>query len=249
MPLTAFEAPCWRLVTSDGTNYDAGSDGVPHFDTEADARQEAKERADGALGIQIPGLTPRSYPTPCVTVKCDGCGSEPESDDFSHLHYPSAEDASTKLDDFTIIAGQVWCGDCRRAPHVFVADPRGGPDCGRCAWPADEHETDDEPGSKEAGAYTVHTPAQENALIRMLRDIRDGHLRAYVANGYDPMLGQQVPNAELRILCDRTLAGSAPDKWWVTMLSRGWVAVHMTGGSAYLRCEQPGSDALAKADW
>lgn len=143
MPLTTLKQPCWHLTTPEGSDYDCGADGSPHFATEADAQQEAVDRASGALGIHLPGLAPKPYPAPCVTVKCDGCGGEPESDDFTHLHFPDADYAHTNLDDFTILRGQAWCDNCRRAPHAFVADPAGGSDCERCAWPADEHEDEE----------------------------------------------------------------------------------------------------------
>lgn len=98
------------------------------------------------------------------------------------------------------------------------------------------------------------TASQEAALLRTLRDIRDGHIILRVdANRYDPMTGELLPRDEIvSISPDRGPAAGVPDAfgdWWTLMMHRGWLALHWSGGRAYLRVETPGFEALEAGGW
>jgi len=128
MPITTLAAPCWRLV--DGTGREWPDDpGPTHHHDAADALTYY----DGPEG-----LTLAAYDRPCVVVTCDGCGDEPEDDEFAHIHFPDEETASGALDvyEYRNVGGQVWCANCRLKPHAHV----GGTHCARCDGLEDDHE-------------------------------------------------------------------------------------------------------------
>lgn len=96
---------CWRLVFPDGKEFDGG-DGVRHFTNERDARDDAEDRDGKAL--------PQSFATPCLTLTCDGCELDLESDMYT-MHLRSVEDAHNvaRECDWTVTKyGRAYCYDC-----------------------------------------------------------------------------------------------------------------------------------------
>jgi hypothetical protein len=81
------------------------------------------------------------------------------------------------------------------------------------------------------------TAGQEQALLRALRDVLDGHigLRATV-EVFDPMT--DVQHSEVRVLavaCDRVPNGvpNADGAWWEPLIERGWLELVVSGMSHY----------------
>lgn len=92
MPLKTLDAPCWRLTTANGADHNDPDPGPAHFDTEADAAK----RADYSLIDDHDDqgrLTPKQWDQPCVLIVCDGCGADPEDDEYAHIHFPDEETA------------------------------------------------------------------------------------------------------------------------------------------------------------
>ena len=65
MPVSQLAAPCWVLGTDDDSEFD------PHFTSEANARQYAKDNEPEALA------TIKPLDEPCWTAVCDGPGGDP----------------------------------------------------------------------------------------------------------------------------------------------------------------------------
>lgn len=97
---------------------------------------------------------------------------------------------------------------------------------------------------------TDYTEAHESALLRALRDVNDGHLTLWVDPAqYDMTHGQLVPDGELRIIPDRTLPAGIPDpagRWWLPLLRRGWVDIHIAAGRPFLRSTTAGLERLTE---
>jgi hypothetical protein len=74
---------CWVLSDPHGRDYDNG-DGVPHYDTEAEAR-EAISRTSGD-----DPLTPRPLAAPCWTIS-SACGYTLDEDESTWHHDSAAE--------------------------------------------------------------------------------------------------------------------------------------------------------------
>lgn len=107
MAITIKSGRCWRIVLSDGTDYN--DDGVPHYDTEADAKE-------AITGEGLPAeATAQQFPKPCVTVTCDECGTDSgAADRFSELHFPSLTEAQNVAaqSDWKLTPKGDFCWDC-----------------------------------------------------------------------------------------------------------------------------------------
>ena len=112
MSYSTEEGPCWRLVSSTGEDFDSG-EGVKHFQSKADAQSEAQDTT----------LTVQRYPTPCVTITCDECEADLESDAFV-FHFeggiPQAQEIARKSDWTVKPDGRLYCWDCP-APEIEYA--------------------------------------------------------------------------------------------------------------------------------
>lgn len=132
MPITTSPEPCWRLVDAAGKDYPLDP-GPSHYDSKTEA-----ESAGDSYWSDLP-LTARPFDQPCVAVTCDGCGADPEDDEFAHIHFPDVATARSALDwyDYVEAGGKVWCDDCKTSPHEHV-----GPDafCGRCGGFDSDHD-------------------------------------------------------------------------------------------------------------
>lgn len=144
--ITTLPQPCWELRCPDGSVFDGGNDGAPHFDTEDDAAQEADERASAWPEVYTVGeLTPRRLAAPCYTVACNECKRSTESDSFLLMHYPGVAEAVAEAREFDFFVdgqGNAWCDDCKvLTPHDHVADPDGGEGCVRCGVDVQDHDS------------------------------------------------------------------------------------------------------------
>lgn len=131
MPITTLASVCWRLVDAGGNGY-PDDPGPSHHDTAEEATKH---------GLPEDGLTAAPFDRPCVVVTCDGCGAEPDDDEFSHVHFPSEKDAADILSvyDFASVGTSAWCEDCTHLPHEPIVGPHGGV-CDRCGEFDDAHE-------------------------------------------------------------------------------------------------------------
>ncbi|MER7280514.1 hypothetical protein ABT369_39355 [Dactylosporangium sp. NPDC000244] len=143
--ITTLPHRCWELRWPDGSVFDGGNDGAPHFTTEADAAAEASDRAETWPDMYPPGaLTSAQVDTPCFTAACNECGRTTDSDSFNVMHYARFEDAAFEAREFDFhidVQGNAWCDDCKVIkPHGFTPDPDVPGMCGRCRVDADEHD-------------------------------------------------------------------------------------------------------------
>lgn len=132
MPIRTLPAACWRLVDPDGKDYppDPGSS---HYDSEEAAVSTSRWYVDD------PALTPVPYARPCVMVVCDGCGADPEDDEFGRIHFPDEQTAAGYLDlyDYVRVGDRVWCVDCKTEPHQHVGPAAF---CARCGGMDADHD-------------------------------------------------------------------------------------------------------------
>lgn len=102
------DAPCWRLVTADGKDFDNG-DGVEHFPTEKAAIRTAEAMDNW------PTLVARRFDSPCAWLSCNECEEELSSDAFSAIHFVNAADADSVAtqSDWTVAEDdRHFCWDC-----------------------------------------------------------------------------------------------------------------------------------------
>lgn len=132
MPIVTEPAPCWRLVDADGNDYPEDP-GAAHHATREEAEAGVAEWDTNVLTVQ-------PFDRPCVMLLCDGCGDDPEDDEYHHVHFPDEATTVSMADvyDFTVVNGRVWCEPCRTGPHPPVGD---GDLCDRCGLLAEEDES------------------------------------------------------------------------------------------------------------
>jgi hypothetical protein len=121
-------ARCWVLADASGQEWPDDWP-VAHHVTELDARGALRDlREDHAVD---PGYGPadvKQLDAGCLTLTCDGCGVEYESDEVGHVHWPT-DDLDAVLaanDDGWCVTrdGTAYCGDCAvRLPSEPPPDP------------------------------------------------------------------------------------------------------------------------------
>ncbi len=134
MPIVTEPAPCWRLVDPDGKDYPEDP-GAAHHATRAEA-----EEALPYWSKDGPALAVQQYETPCVMLLCDGCGDDPQDDEFGIIHFPDVATAHSAADwyEYTVVNGRAWCEPCRTKPHPPIGD---GADCERCGLLIEDDES------------------------------------------------------------------------------------------------------------
>ncbi len=95
-------ASCWRHVWPS-----TGHDGEQHFDTAQEALARRRDDEEQPSAAQ--------FDEPCWLIRCDGCGADPDGDDFDHIHWPTPDVARDAADtyDYVIVGDKVWCEDCK----------------------------------------------------------------------------------------------------------------------------------------
>lgn len=114
--IAALKDTCWHLVYANGEPVDSG-DGVPHFDTEDQAREEAARYTVARLGQ--PEL--RTLDAPCWIASAH-CGYRLDENNTMLMHHESAGDAlKAALDSEMFVGpcGRLHCSpDCDDCPDA-----------------------------------------------------------------------------------------------------------------------------------
>lgn len=126
MTTTTSAEPCWTLVMPDGSEPEDDGYGIPHFDTEADARKYLADVGENPIGQCIP----QRLAAPCVELECVRCGYRFDEDDEGVACWESREQAEKELaGEWTFVGDDAFCSneDCaktavKRARNLKVVD-------------------------------------------------------------------------------------------------------------------------------
>jgi hypothetical protein len=111
--ITSFDHPCWELVVVATDRPYGMCDGIPHYDTEAEAVADARCMAEARVEDDpLPELKPHQLAAPCWTATA-ACGEHIEGDTFTLDHHVNGKDALREaLDcDFVVLDGVLRCDD------------------------------------------------------------------------------------------------------------------------------------------